>query len=98
MSKVTSVYICAGSDCRERKADLKRLRGAIADLVGEVPVGCQKLCEGPVVGLTVDGTIEWFRKVRGKKPRRALVELLGTGAVPRALEKRRSKKRSGKLR
>ncbi len=97
-SKTPTVYVCAGSDCRERKADARKLRGAIDGVATEVPVGCQKLCDGPVVGVEVDDTVQWFGAVRGKKARRALVGLLETGAVPPELKALRSKKRAGKLR
>ena len=57
---------------------------------------CQKICKAPVVGLSLDGSVEWFAKVRGKSGRKALRRFLRTGAGP--MRKLRSKKRSGKLR
>jgi len=94
----TKVYVCAGKDCRKRKVDRKKLRSAVAEVATEVRVGCQKVCKGPVVGVEVNGSVEWFAKVRGKKARRALVEFVDSGVLPRELKSRRDKKRSGKLR
>jgi (2Fe-2S) ferredoxin len=61
-------------------------------------VKCQKICRGPVVGVTIDGTLEWFRKVDGDKARRRLVTLLESGRMKKALQKRRVPSRSGKQR
>ena len=61
-------------------------------------VGCQKLCGGAVVGLEVDGRMEWFEKVDRAKAMVGLVRV-ATGRkrrIPKALEKRREPKRSGR--
>jgi hypothetical protein len=96
--KGTKVYVCAGDDCRKRKSDRKKLRGAVAEVATVVPVRCQKVCKGPVVGLEVDGTMQWFGKVRGKAARNALAVLVQTGDIPPELRPHRTKKRRGKLR
>ena len=90
-------YLCAGKDCRKHAGDSARLQALLED-AGHTceAVRCQKICTGPVVGLTVDGSIEWFAKVRGKKGRKALRRFLESGDGP--LRKLRKKKRSGKLR
>lgn len=92
-----TAYLCFGKDCRKRSDDTVKLE---ALLEGEgfacERVGCQKICKGPVVGLTVDGTLEWFAKVRGKAGREALRRFVERGGGP--LRKHRKKKRSGKLR
>lgn len=62
-------------------------------------VGCQKVCKEPVAGLSVNGRMEWFSCLDGKKALRALAELVaaqGCGELPEALEKRRVAKRSGR--
>ena len=92
------VYVCGGSDCRQRQgARLKLLEaaGAAADVE---PVRCQDVCTGPVAGLVVDGRLEWFRRVRGRKLRAAVVRAAVTGHVPGRLRDLRVKKRSGRLR
>lgn len=63
-----------------------------------VPVDCQKICDGPVVGIPVGGRLEWFAEVDSKKSRLGLVTLLDTGELLRPLAKRRVEKRSGRLR
>ena len=92
-----TAYLCAGKDCRKRSSDTARLRALLQDagLTCEA-VRCQKICTGPVVGLTIDGSVEWFAKVRGKPGRKALRRFLKSGDGP--LRKLRKKKRSGKLR
>lgn len=94
----TKVYVCAGKDCRKHKADRKKLRRAVARVGTEVPVRCQKICKGPVLGLRVGGTVQWFGKVRGGRIRRALLTFLETGVLPRELSERVQTKRRGKLR
>lgn len=88
----TVVYVCRGSKCRKRnkpKGLEKRFRIEV--------VKCQKVCKGPVVGIRVDGTLEWFRKVKNKDVK-ALRKIAKGKRVPTSLAERRSKKRSGKLR
>jgi len=62
-------------------------------------VGCQKVCKGPVVGLEVDGRMEWFQRVNRPKAMVALARLAqrgGTGKVAKPLAKRWVPKRSGR--
>lgn len=92
-----TAYLCFGKDCRKRSDDTEKLQSLLegAGLTCK-RVGCQKICKGPVVGFTVDGTLEWFGKVRGKSGRDALLRFVDRGDGP--LRKHRRKKRSGKLR
>ena len=92
-----TAYLCTGKDCRKRAGDTEALRELLeeAGLQCET-VRCQKLCKGAVVGLTVDGTLQWFGKLRGKEGRKALRRFLRKGDGP--LWKLRDKKRAGKLR
>ena len=63
-------------------------------------VRCQKVCEGPVAGLRVDGRMEWFEKMDGSKQLKAMQELLGQKPprkLSKPLKKRRSRERSGCL-
>ena len=64
-----------------------------------VKVGCQKVCHGPVAGVTVGRRLEWFERLDGQKAIRALVNLVngdGGGKLPPSLVSRRSSKRSGR--
>ena len=91
------IHVCRGSDCR--KDHSKRLDRAPVELDGElVEVRCQKLCDGPVVGVEVDGRLEWFERVRGAKAVHTFVDLVRGGRLRDVLKKRRSKKRAGRLR
>ncbi len=97
MGKPT-VYVCRGADCRSRK----RKWGALLEVLDPVAtvkeVPCQRICDAPVVGLEVDGCMEWFSEVETAKARAALVTLVTGGELKKPLRKRLNKKRQGKLR
>ncbi len=87
------VFVC--KKCKNARCLLRVLEKAEAKLV---PVGCQKICAGPVVGLKVAGRMEWFRRVDTPKTlagMRMLAERRKKRPVP-ALERRRLAKRSGR--
>ena len=93
-----TVFVCRGSTCRHAKGygDLREDLDSVAE-VSEVR--CQRICDGPVVGVAVHGALEWFERVRSQKARGQLVDLLsGSGKLRHTLEKRRVAKRSGRLR
>jgi len=94
------VHLCVGSDCRkDRPGAHRKLRARLsAGGVAVTPVKCQKICKGPVVGIRVDGTLHWVRKVVGRELREDLVRLLEKGRWSKGLRKRRVRKRQGKLR
>ena len=46
----------------------------------------------------MDGDLAWFGKLRTKRDRKGLKQLLETGRVNKDLDARRVKKRAGKLR
>lgn len=92
-----TVFLCRGSSCRHHAGhdDLRERLNAVAE-VSEVR--CQRICSGPVVGAAVDGALEWFERVRSEKVQRRLVDLVAGGRMRHSLEKRRVKKRAGKMR
>lgn len=92
-----TVHVCRGSDCKAETKASKKLRKLLKGRARVRAVGCQKVCEGPVIGLEVDGQLEWFENVRGEA-RDALEVWLEDGRLKKALRKRRVKKRAGKLR
>lgn len=62
-------------------------------------VRCQKICHGPVVGLEVDGRMEWFERVDDIRSIAALLRLVrrpDRAKIPKPLRKHRVKKRSGR--
>jgi len=62
-------------------------------------VRCQHICDGPVVGAAISGSLEWFERMGSEKSQRRFIDLLtGSGGVRKRLEKRRVTKRSGRLR
>jgi hypothetical protein len=92
------VFVCHGRSCRHHKG-YDQLRDRL-DAVAEVTkVRCQRICNGPVVGLEIDSSIEWFERVRSEKVQRRLVDFVaGRGRMRRSLAKRRVAKRGGRLR
>ena len=98
VAKKRRAYVCYGSDCTASKQALRQLERALESVAEVKPVKCQKICRGPVVGVEVEGTLEWFRRVDKDKPRRRLVTLLETGSLKKSLAKRRVPGRSGKKR
>ncbi|MGC6418632.1 MAG: hypothetical protein ACON3Z_16025 [Bradymonadia bacterium] len=91
------LYLCKGSDCRKKKRHTKQLVQIMND-VEVVPVRCQKICSGPVVGLELGGTLVWFKKMRKKKDAEALANALSGAPLTKRLTSRLVRKRSGRLR
>ena len=56
------VFVC--KKCKNADCLMRVLKHSESKLV---PVGCQKICSGPVVGLKVDGRMEWFSRVDSLK-------------------------------
>jgi hypothetical protein len=92
---MADVYVC--TKCKQHRC--------ISDVVTDKTsarvhlVGCQKVCKAPVVGLAVNGRMEWFGRVDRPKALAGLVRLVkhdGRDALPKVLAKRRSGKRSGR--
>lgn len=99
MAVCLTVHLCTGSDCRGKKKAQRKLAELLEGCPVEVhAVRCQKVCRGPVVGVEVDGTLEWFQRVDDDKRRSALRALLERGKLKKALAKRRARKRRDKLR
>ena len=94
------LYVCAGSDCRKALQEDPRLLDVARALDPELRrVRCQKICDGPVVGVAgPDGTLEWYARIRKRRALDALVDLCRDGRERKPLAKRRVMKRSGKLR
>ena len=93
-----TAYLCNGKSCRKKKADNRALRSQLEQLTDVQEVGCQKCCSGPVVGIELDGRLEWFSKLRSGTNRRELMRALEKGRLHKPLKKFREKKRSGKIR
>lgn len=92
------VLVCHGRYCRHHAAyDLlcEGLKGA-----AEVEhVRCQRICDGPVAGVAIDGMLEWFERLRSEKAQRRFVDLVtGRGHMRPSLAKRRVGKRAGRRR
>jgi hypothetical protein len=93
-----TVFVCHGGTCRHEKGfdELRERLRAVADIS---EVRCQRICDGPVVGAAVNGSLEWFERVRSEKVQTHLVDLVaGSGRLRKSLEKRRVAKRAGRLR
>ena len=96
--QVKMVYVCTGSDCRKHKKAFKSLLGALSPRAEVCEVKCQKICSGPVVGVEINGQIEWFRKLKDQALHTQLFEFLRDGTISRSLKSQVVKARRGKLR
>ncbi len=93
-----TVFVCHGSSCRRRKG-YEALRECLRNVADLSEVRCQRICDGPVAGAAVNGSLEWFEHLRSEKAQRQLVDLVaGTGRMRHGLERRRVAKRSGRMR
>jgi hypothetical protein len=93
-----TVFLCRASSCRECRG-YDALREALDDVADVTEVRCQRICDGPVAGAAVNGSLEWFGRLNSDKARRQLVDLVaGSGRLRGSLEKRRERKRSGRMR
>jgi (2Fe-2S) ferredoxin len=98
MSRRPTVFVCRGSRCR-RANGCRDLADCLTPVADVEEVRCQRVCDGPVVGTEVDGTLEWFRRMDSDKARRHLVALVAEGArLKKPLARRHVRKRSGVLR
>ena len=96
--KQPTVYLCRGGDCRDSKKASRRLVEQLNGHVRLTEVKCQKICKGPVAGLEVGGTLEWFGGLDTAKTRDALLHLVERGELRKPLRKRQVHKKSGKRR
>lgn len=95
--RIPAVFVCEGHDCVKRDGDAVAGRLSRAGL--EVTrVRCQKICDGPVIGVGSPADVVWFERMDSAKAEDALVELVEGGVVDKVLRKRRVTKREGKLR
>lgn len=93
-----TVFVCRGPKCRHRNAypELCARLSVVADVAD---VRCQRVCDGPVVGVAINGSLEWFKRIASDKAQRQMVDLVAEGGrIRKSLEKRRVEKRSGRLR
>ena len=92
------VYVCTGSDCAKDKKKLRNLKQTISAEAKVKRVKCQKICDGPVAGIMIEGTLTWFEELNSAKRRESLLYYLQTGKTNKTLKKQICKKRTGKLR
>ena len=93
-----TVFVCRGTTCRHHKA-YEELRAAIVQVADIADVRCQRVCDGPLDGAAIEGSLEWFKCMDSEKARNQLVDLVaGSGRLRNSLKKRRVKKRSGRMR
>jgi hypothetical protein len=99
MADCPTVFVCRGSNCRKHhNKDLKSLYECLDPVACVEEVRCQRVCEGPLVGTQVDGTIEWFCRMDSEKALHNLVAGIAGGELRKPLRKRHVEERSGRLR
>ena len=90
--------MCGAGDCRDERKDHKKLTEALSGVARVVHARCQKICDGPIAGVEVDGRLEWFARIDDKSLRSDFIDVVKGREVSKRLQKRRSPDRSGKLR
>ena len=96
--KLPKVLICRGKDCRKKKEANRRLRQDVSEVASVTDVKCQKICDGPVLGVKVDGDWEWFKKIKKRYDRKAVLVAIQEGRLTKGARRKRVKSRSGKRR
>ena len=81
---------CKGHDC------VLQFLEEMTDAEVQV-VRCQKVCDGALVGLHVNGQMEWFARVAKPKPLVAIAAVLAGRGDARRLRKPLAKRRVRKL-
>ncbi len=93
------ILVCTGSHCRKALERSDRVEETLSRLPVVVErVRCQKVCKGPVLGTSVDGTWLWFRRMSSRKALGALETLVEEGVLSKPLLRRVDRKRAGKRR
>ncbi len=93
---MAKIYVCMGKDCRKRALSRDTL-DALRNTASVKIVGCQKVCKAPVVGVDRGEGPRWFKRVDTEKSQRGIVDYAVGAKLPKALSKRESSKRAGKL-
>ena len=94
-----TILVCNGSHCRKALGRSDRVEETLSRLPVRVErVRCQKVCKGPVLGASVDGTWLWFRRMSSRKALGALETLVEEGTLAKPLLRRVDPKRAGKRR
>ena len=91
------ILVCKAKHCSVKRGAYSKLLTEVSEVAEVEFVRCQKICKGPVVGAEIGGELQWFRRVRGAKSRRAMVHFLRDGELKRRLRRRRVRARTGQL-
>lgn len=95
MTPPTTVFACR--KCKKFRSLVRDLEAL--DQVEVQEVRCQDICKGAVAGVEVEGSITWFRRIRGPKDRAAMAKLVGRGGrgpVPKRLRDHVVARRQGR--
>jgi (2Fe-2S) ferredoxin len=82
------VLMCSGKSCRKAKGYDELLAG-IGSLAEVKKVKCVDVCDGPVVGVKLDGKTVWFERMRSEKVHAAVTTLLHKRKIPKKLRPHR---------
>ena len=88
MSHDACVLICGGRSCRKAKG-FDELRRSLDDLATVKTVKCVDVCDGPVVGVKMNGKTVWFERLRSDKVRAAVTVVLASNKMPKRLRAHR---------
>lgn len=96
MSKPVCLIVCGGKDCRSDKG-FDELMDLASETKTALQAPCQSLCHGPIAAVRSGSDVRWFSHIRSKSMRKALVEMMATGRVPKELSKHEVTKHRNEL-
>ena len=70
-----TVFVCRGTSCRHHKG-YDELRAAIGEVADLADVRCQRVCDGPLLGAAIEGSLEWFCQMDSGKAQRQFIDLV----------------------
>ena len=88
MAEVPCVLVCAGRSCRKAKG-FEEMRRSLDELANVKTVKCVDVCDGPVIGVKMDGKTVWFERLRSDKVRAAVAVVLAKHKMPKRLRAHR---------
>ena len=90
--------VCQGKKCSRACAHDALLR-SLCKVADVRVVRCQNICHGSVVGVELDGRLEWFERIGSAKLGVTVKKAVAGGTrsrLPAALKKRRLKRLAGR--
>jgi hypothetical protein len=93
----SGLLVCTGKKCRRGKG-FRAMVEMAGDAARAHETPCQGLCNGPIIGLQVEGELRWFSHIRSKKQRALVAKMAATDHIPKKLRGSEVRKHRGEVR